>query len=148
MSLEREIIQLLESFRDIYCGGKAKKAAEYLGVPPSTFSRWITGANLPKVETLIIPFERMNARIIVTGNSGENEILERKCHELEMEIECLQKILETKEELIQLQKDFISTLKYEAVEKKEDENKELSKIEIESSILPSRIDENGAANKD
>ncbi|MDR2488748.1 MAG: hypothetical protein LBD42_04575 [Desulfovibrio sp.] len=110
MSLEKEIIQLLERFRDTQCGGKANRAAEYLGVTAATFSRWVTGTHLPKIESLIMPFERLNARIII-GDSTENEALERKCRELEIKLEDSQKLLEAKDEVIRLQKELMATLK-------------------------------------
>ncbi len=125
MSLEKEIKQLLERYRDTQCGGKANKAAESLGVTPATFSRWVTGTSLPKVESLIEPFERLNARIIIgqpeTGVDGECS----KCQELtralnEQELSFSKRLLEAKDEIIRLQKELRDeTLKNETSNNKQ-----------------------------
>lgn len=108
MSLEKDIIQLLERFRDTQCAGKAYKAAEHLGVPPATFSRWITGTNLPKVESLILPFERLNARIVL-GESEDNEDLKKQVEELnaalvEQKLYYSDELIKAKTEIIELQR--------------------------------------------
>jgi transcriptional regulator with XRE-family HTH domain len=117
MSLEKEVKQLFKHFRDAQFGGKNSLAAEFLGVTEPTFSRWVNGVHIPKIETLIIPFERLNARIVI-GDSAENEALERKCRELESKLKDLQELLEAKNEVIRLQAELIATLKNEEPEEK------------------------------
>lgn len=142
MSLEREIIQLLERFRDTQCGGKANRAADNLGITAATFSRWVTGTHLPKIESLIVPFNRLNARII-TGDSAEEKALARRCRELEAKLEDLKKLIEAKDEVIRLQKELMSTLKNADLEAEGTEHDESVYTR-----RPLQLSRNGTRNKD
>lgn len=71
MRLEEEIKKILKRFRDTKCGGKGKIAAQFLGVTEPTFSRWVNDGSIPKIQTLIVPFERLNARIVTSEDDDD-----------------------------------------------------------------------------
>lgn len=70
MSLEQDIIRILTEYTDTLFGGNKDRAARSLGVQPPTFWRWLKGKNIPKLESLIQPFNILKAKIILPSDAS------------------------------------------------------------------------------
>ena len=69
MSLEQDIIRILAEYTDTLFGGNKDRAARSLGVQPPTFWRWLNGKNIPKMESLVQPFNILKAKILLPSFS-------------------------------------------------------------------------------
>ena len=74
MSIRDDVIRILVEFRDKQHGGHAEKAAAALGVSAPTFSRWVNGVHIPKLETLLPVFEQLRAKISLPGEENAREV--------------------------------------------------------------------------
>ncbi len=74
MDIRNDLIQMLTNYRDECCGGNADRAAASLGVSAPTFSRWINGVHIPKMETLIPVFEQLGARIVLPNQEPAKDV--------------------------------------------------------------------------
>ena len=89
MSLEQDIIRILTEYTNTVFDGNKDRAAKSLGVQAPTFWRWLKGKHIPKIESLIQPFNILNARIFLPGDlpdidQTQKELL-RRISELEKE---------------------------------------------------------------
>lgn len=77
--MKEDIILILKEYRDRVHNGNSDQAAKALGVNPPTFWRWINGKNTPKVETLSLAFDRLEARIYLPGEGipGQQDMLKK-----------------------------------------------------------------------
>lgn len=89
MSLEQDIIRILAEYTDSLFGGNKDRAARSLGVQPPTFWRWLKGKNIPKIESLVQPFNILKARIVLPTDApsllGQSEDIYKRNLELEKE---------------------------------------------------------------
>ncbi len=70
MSLEQDIIRILAEYTDTLFGGNKDRAARSLGVQPPTFWRWLNGKNIPKMESLVQPFNILKAKIVLPSDAS------------------------------------------------------------------------------
>lgn len=101
MTIQTDLIRLLEEYRDKIHGGNAERAANALGVTPPTLSRWLNGVHIPRVETLIPVFDKLQARIVLPGENTsidgldfvkyneKMEALEKENHSLRENVKAL-----------------------------------------------------------
>lgn len=98
MSLEQDIIRILAEYTDTLFGGNKDRAARSLGVQPPTFWRWLNGKNIPKIESLVQPFNILKAKIVLPSDVStetnqlqdiykRNLELEKKNIELKAQVE-------------------------------------------------------------
>ena len=89
MSLEQDIIRILAEYTDTLFGGNKDRAARSLGVQPPTFWRWLNGKNIPKMESLVQPFNILKAKILLPSDvsTETNQIQDIYKRNLELEKE-------------------------------------------------------------
>ena len=77
MSLKEDIQNILRKYKDTIHGGNNERAAKALGVNAPTFWRWLSGKNVPRVETLEPVFEALHATITLPEREPEHQDLAR-----------------------------------------------------------------------
>ena len=89
MSLEQDIIRILAEYTDTLFGGNKDRAARSLGVQPPTFWRWLNGKNIPKMESLVQPFNILKAKILLPSDvsTETNQLQDIYKRNLELEKE-------------------------------------------------------------
>ena len=89
MSLEQDIIRSLAEYTDTLFGGNKDRAARSLGVQPPTFWRWLNGKNIPKMESLVQPFNILKAKILLPSDvsTETNQLQDIYKRNLELEKE-------------------------------------------------------------
>ena len=89
MSLEQDIIRILAEYTDTLVGGNKDRAARSLGVQPPTFWRWLNGKNIPKMESLVQPFNILKAKILLPSDvsTETNQLQDIYQRNLELEKE-------------------------------------------------------------
>ena len=89
MSLEQDIIRILAEYTDTLFGGNKDRAARSLGVQPPTFWRWLNGKNIPKLESLVQPFNILKAKILLPSDvsTETNQLQDIYKRNLELEKE-------------------------------------------------------------
>ena len=89
MSLEQDIIRILAEYTDTLFGGNKDPAARSLGVQPPTFWRWLNGKNIPKMESLVQPFNILKAKILLPSDvsTETNQLQDIYKRNLELEKE-------------------------------------------------------------
>ena len=89
MSLEQDIIRILTEYTDTLFGGNKDRAARSLGVQPPTFWRWLNGKNIPKMESLVQPFNILKAKILLPSDvsTETNQLQDIYKRNLELEKE-------------------------------------------------------------
>ena len=89
MSLEQDIIRILAEYTDTLFGGNKDWAARSLGVQPPTFWRWLNGKNIPKMESLVQPFNILKAKILLPSDvsTETNQLQDIYKRNLELEKE-------------------------------------------------------------
>ena len=89
MSLEQDIIRILAEYTDTLFGGNKDRAARSLGVQPPTFWRWLNGTNIPKMESLVQPFNILKAKILLPSDvsTETNQLQDIYKRNLELEKE-------------------------------------------------------------
>ena len=89
MSLEQDIIRILAEYTDTLFGGNKDRAARPLGVQPPTFWRWLNGKNIPKMESLVQPFNILKAKILLPSDvsTETNQLQDIYKRNLELEKE-------------------------------------------------------------
>ena len=89
MSLEQDIIRILAEYTDTLFGGNKDRAARSLGVQPPTFWRWLNGKNIPKMESLVQPFNILKAKILLPSDvsTETNQLQDIYQRNLELEKE-------------------------------------------------------------
>ena len=89
MSLEQDIIRILAEYTDTLFGGNKDRAARSLGVQPPTFWRWLNGKNIPKMESLVQPFNILKAKILLPSDvsTETNQLQDIYTRNLELEKE-------------------------------------------------------------
>lgn len=89
MSLEQDIIRILAEYTDTLFGGNKNRAARSLGVQPPTFWRWLNGKNIPKMESLVQPFNILKAKILLPSDvsTETNQLQDIYKRNLELEKE-------------------------------------------------------------
>ena len=89
MSLEQDIIRILAEYTDTLFGGNTDRAARSLGVQPPTFWRWLNGKNIPKMESLVQPFNILKAKILLPSDvsTETNQLQDIYKRNLELEKE-------------------------------------------------------------
>lgn len=89
MSLEQDIIRILAEYTDTLFGGNKDRAARSLGVQPPTFWRWLNGKNIPKIESLVQPFNILKAKIVLPSDvsTETNQLQDIYKQNLELEKE-------------------------------------------------------------
>ena len=89
MSLEQDIIRILAEYTDTLFGGNKDRAARSLGVQPPTFWRWLNGKNIPKMESLVQPFNILKAKILLPSDvsTETNQLQDIYKRDLELEKE-------------------------------------------------------------
>ena len=89
MSLEQDIIRILAEYTDTLFGGNKDRAARSLGVQPPTFWRWLNGKNIPKMESLVQPFNILKAKILLPSDvsTETNQLQDIYKRSLELEKE-------------------------------------------------------------
>ncbi|WP_279141232.1 hypothetical protein [Bilophila wadsworthia] len=89
MSLEQDIIRILAEYTDTLFGGNKDRAARSLGVQPPTFWRWLNGKNIPKIESLVQPFNILKAKIVLPSDvsTETNQLQDIYKRNLELEKE-------------------------------------------------------------
>ena len=89
MSLEQDIIRILAEYTDTLFGGNKDRAARSLGVQPPTFWRWLNGKNIPKMESLVQPFNILKAKILLPSDvsTETNQLQDISQRNLELEKE-------------------------------------------------------------
>ena len=89
MSLEQDIIRILAEYTDTLFSGNKDRAARSLGVQPPTFWRWLNGKNIPKMESLVQPFNILKAKIILPSDTSTetNQLQDIYQRNLELEKE-------------------------------------------------------------
>ena len=89
MSLEQDIIRILAEYTDTLFGGNKDRAARSLGVQPPTFWRWLNGKNIPKMESLVQPFNILKAKILLPSDvsTETNQLQDIYNRNLELEKE-------------------------------------------------------------
>ena len=89
MSLEQDIIRILAEYTDTLFGGNKDRAARSLGVQPPTFWRWLNGKNIPKMESLVQPFNILKAKLLrpsdVSTETNQLQDIYKRNLELEKE---------------------------------------------------------------
>ncbi len=63
MGFKDDAIRILIEYRDKVHGGNYSAAANALGIQPPTFWRWLNGGQLPRLTSLSIAFDALNARV-------------------------------------------------------------------------------------
>ena len=89
MSLEQDIIRILAEYTDTLFGGNKDRAARSLGVQPPTLWRWLNGKNIPKMESLVQPFNILKAKILLPSDvsTETNQLQDIYKRNLELEKE-------------------------------------------------------------
>lgn len=89
MSLEQDIIRILAEYTDTLFGVNKDRAARSLGVQPPTFWRWLNGKNIPKMESLVQPFNILKAKILLPSDvsTETNQLQDIYKRNLELEKE-------------------------------------------------------------
>ena len=89
MSLEQDIIRILAEYTDTLFGGNKDRAARSLGVQPPTFWRWLNGKNIPKMESLVQPYNILKAKILLPSDvsTETNQLQDIYKRNLELEKE-------------------------------------------------------------
>ena len=89
MSLEQDIVRILAEYTDTLFGGNKDRAARSLGVQPPTFWRWLNGKNIPKMESLVQPFNILKAKILLPSDvsTETNQLQDIYKRNLELEKE-------------------------------------------------------------
>ena len=63
MGFKDDAIRILTEYRDKVHGGNYSAAANALGIQPPTFWRWLNGGQLPRLTSLSLAFDALNAKV-------------------------------------------------------------------------------------
>ena len=87
MSLEQDIIRILAEYTETLFSGNKDRAARSLGVQPPTFWRWLNGKNIPKMESLIQPFNILKAKVILPSDAPAEATQFQEIYQRNLELE-------------------------------------------------------------